>query len=296
MEDSYVLQMKNPLFLDLSLWFWGMSECKPGHSIGPEVRPNYIIHFVLEGKGVFQVGDKRYEVQKGQGFLIEPETLIQYKADDREPWTYIWIGFSGARAAKYLSDIGLHSGKMVFHCEKVDELKKVILQMFKYQHFSVANQYHLQGLLCEFLGYIAEGVRGNELEEESDDNKYVRDAVNYIRNNYFRGITVAEIAEHVSVNRSYLYKLFEETFEMSPKEFLTRFQVSRAKELLSWSDITIESVASACGYKDALAFSKVFRKVIGISPTAYRKAHMNNVAQINPGNENPEVIEKMLRV
>ena len=50
MEDSYVLQMKNPLFLDLSLWFWGMSECKPGHSIGPEVRPNYIIHCVLDGK------------------------------------------------------------------------------------------------------------------------------------------------------------------------------------------------------------------------------------------------------
>ena len=281
MEDSYVLQMKNPLFLDLSLWFWGMSECKPGHSIGPEVRPNYVIH---------------YEVQKGQGFLIEPETLIHYKADEREPWPYMWIGFSGARAGKYLTDIGLHSGKTVFQCEKIDELKKVVLQMFQYQHLSVANQYHLQGLLYEFLAHVAEGVRGNDMEDNSEDNKYVRDAVDFIRNSYFQGITVAEIAEHVSVNRSYLYKLFEETFGMSPKEFLTRFQISRAKELLTWSDITIEGVAWSCGYKDALAFSKVFKKIIGMSPTAYRKKHLKDIAQINPGNEDPEVIEKMMRV
>ena len=134
------------------------------------------------------------------------------------------------------------------------------------------------------------------METESDDNKYVREAVDYIRNSYFQGITVAEIAEHVSVNRSYLYKLFEETFGMSPKEFLTRFQISRAKELLTWSDITIESVAWSCGYKDALAFSKVFKKMIGMSPTAYRKKHLKDIAQINPGNEDPAVIEKKMRV
>lgn len=296
MEDSYVLQMKNPLFLDLSLWFWGMSECRSGHSIGPEVRPNYIIHCVLDGKGIFQIGDKRYELKRGQGFLIEPETLIHYKADEKDPWTYMWIGFSGARAGKYLMDIGLHSGKPVFQCEKIDELKKVILRMFQYQHLSVVNQYHLQGLLYEFLALVADGIRGNDVEEESDDNKYVKEAVNFIRNTYYRGITVAEIAEHVSVNRSYLYKLFQETFGMSPKEFLTRFQISRAKELLTWSDITIESVAWSCGYKDALAFSKVFKKMMGVSPTAYRKAHLQNLEQINPGNEDLEVIEKMLRV
>ena len=168
MEDSYVLQMKNSLFIDLALWFWGMSECKPGHSIGPEVRPNYIIHCVLDGKGIFQVGDKQYELQKGQGFIIEPETLIHYKADAKNPWTYMWIGFSGARAGKYLSDIGLNTKNPVFQCEKMDELKKVILQMFQYQHISVTNQYHLHGLLYEFFAVLAEGMKVHDMENEND--------------------------------------------------------------------------------------------------------------------------------
>ena len=136
----------------------------------------------------------------------------------------------------------------------------------------------------------------DDLENDNDDNTYVRAAVNFSRNNYYRGITVAEIAEHVSVNRSYLYKLFEQTFGMSPKEFLTRFQVSRAKELLTWSDITIESVAWSCGYKDALAFSKVFKKMMGVSPTTYRKEHLVRIAKLDPGNENKEVIERMMRI
>lgn len=291
-----MLQMKNPLFQDLSLWFWGMSECRPGHSVGPEVRPNYIIHCVLDGKGSFQIGDRQYEIQRGQGFLIEPETLIHYKADEKNPWTYMWIGFSGARAGKYLADIGLSNKNPVFQCDKVEELKKIVLRMFQYQKISVVNQYHLQGLLYEFFAVLADGMEVDTVANEGEDNLYVREAVNFIRNNYYRGITVAEIAEHVSVNRSYLYKLFETTFGMSPKEFLTRFQVSRAKELLTWSDISIEGVAWSCGYKDSLAFSKVFRKVIGVSPTTYRKGHLMRLEKYNPGNEDPEVIEKMMRI
>lgn len=284
MENSYVLQMKNTLFLDLSLWFWGMSECEPGHSVGPEVRPNYVIHCVLGGKGYFEVGEKHFDIKKGQGFLIEPETLIHYKADENEPWTYMWIGFSGAQAGKYLEDIGLTSKNLVFQCDKLDELKNIILRMFQYQHLSVVNQYHLQGLLYEFFAVLADGMHIEEVGHAADDNSYVREAVNFIRNAYYRGITVSEIAEHVSVNRSYLYKLFEETFGMSPKEFLTRFQISRAKELLTWSDISIESVAWSCGYKDSLAFSKVFKKMMGVSPTAYRKNHLKRIEQINSKN------------
>ena len=273
MNDFYALQMKNPLFGDLSLWFWGMQECPPGHTVGPEVRPNYIIHCVLGGKGVLRLGEKQYEIHKGQGFLIEPDRLIHYKADLENPWYYVWIGFAGARAGEYLADIGLNGQNPVFRCERIEELKNVVLQMFQYQRPSVVNQYHLQGLLHEFFALIADGFKEEEEEAPDEDNRYVKEAVYFIRNNYFRGITVADIAEHVSVNRSYLYKLFETTFQMSPKEFLTKFQISRAKELLSWSDISIESVARSCGYKDALAFSKVFKKTIGVSPTEYRKNH-----------------------
>ena len=64
---------------------------------------------------------------------------------------------------------------------------------------------------------------------------------------------------------------------MSPKDFLTQFRISRAEQLLSWSELSIESVAWSCGYKDALVFAKVFKKMIGMPPSSYRKKHQTEI-------------------
>ena len=69
MAGEYVLQVSEPKFSDLSLSFCGYSDCQPGYSFGPAVRPNYIIHYILSGKGTFQIGDSVYPLKKGDGFL-----------------------------------------------------------------------------------------------------------------------------------------------------------------------------------------------------------------------------------
>ena len=51
MEDSYVLQLLKPKFKDFHLCFCGFAECEPLHSYGPATRPNYILHYVMKGKG-----------------------------------------------------------------------------------------------------------------------------------------------------------------------------------------------------------------------------------------------------
>ncbi|MEI3510365.1 MAG: AraC family ligand binding domain-containing protein, partial [Anaerostipes sp.] len=53
----------------------GYSTTAPLHSFGPAVRPHYLIHFILNGKGIFQKGDKTYHLETGQGFFIEPDEL-----------------------------------------------------------------------------------------------------------------------------------------------------------------------------------------------------------------------------
>ena len=117
MENSYVLQLSDSKFKDLMLCFCGYAQCSSRHYFGPAARPNYLIHYILSGKGVYQVGEKRYELQAGQGFLIEPEVLTFYQADKDDPWTYCWIGFGGTRAEEYVRDIGLNSNHLIFQSE-----------------------------------------------------------------------------------------------------------------------------------------------------------------------------------
>lgn len=75
MEQTQVLTFLNNKDRDLLLQFCGYSTTEPLHSFGPVVRPHYIIHFILNRKGIFQIHEKTYHLETGQGFLIEPDEL-----------------------------------------------------------------------------------------------------------------------------------------------------------------------------------------------------------------------------
>lgn len=273
MEDAYILQLTNSKFQDLYLCFCGVSECEPCHSFGPAIRPNYILHYILSGKGSYQVGEGKYMLQQGQGFLIEPDTLIFYQADAEEPWTYLWVGFAGMQAEMFLEDIGLGGSQHIFQSKYGEELRRIVSEMLKHHSGSQTNQYYLQSLLYEFFAVLTREVPMGAVMEENLESIYVKKAVNFIRSNYSRGIGVTEIAEHTGVSRSYLYKIFQENLKVSPKEFLTRLRIMRARELLELTQLTIECVAVSCGYQDVLVFSKAFKQVVGKPPSFYRKLY-----------------------
>ena len=58
---------------------------------------------------------------------------------------------------------------------------------------------------------------------------------------------------------------------MSPQQFLSAFRITKAAELLHITSLPVESIALSCGYNDALVFTKAFRQMKGMSPTAYRR-------------------------
>ena len=271
MENAYVLQLHNPKFQDLFLCFCGVSECAPNHSFGPVIRPNYILHYILRGRGFFEAGGTRYELGAGQGFLIEPEAVTYYQADAREPWSYFWLGFAGAKAAEYMQDLGLCQGQLSFCCSAGDELQEIAADMLEHHQPSLASSYLLESLLYRFLAVLAREIGKAPAAGGVQENLYVEQALLYMRSNYSRNIRVQDIAAHVRVNRSYLYKLFEENLQVSPHVFLTRFRLARSRELLELTELSIEGVALSCGYQDALVFAKAFKKEMGMPPSVYRR-------------------------
>ena len=288
MEDySYVLQMKNRKFSDLYLCFCGYARCLPLHSFGPAVRPNYILHYILKGKGRFSAGKEEHRLHAGQGFLIEPEVQTFYEADKEDPWTYLWIGFAGEKAGEYLRDLGLNSGQLIYQCACGEELERIVLAMLENKNYTVANEYLLEGLLYQFFSVLA---RNMEIEADrggKDDNLYIRKAVEYIQHHYSYPVQVGEIAAYVGINRSYLYTLFRDQLGMSPKEYLTSFRITRAAQLLEITELSIESVALSCGYQDTLGFSKIFKARMGVTPSAYRKRNAEQQRKTREENRGP---------
>ena len=272
MEKAYKLLFNTEESDDLYVYCCGLSQTLPGHSFGPALKPHFMIHFCLSGKGTFTIGGKTYPLKQGYGFLIVPEELAYYVADDNDPWTYAWIGFGGRRAAEVVSQLGLSLQQPVFKSEAQKEIYDIVKDMMDHNTFSVQDVLRRNGLVSMFLSVIASGISVTAKSDSGSANNYVTRAQAFVRSNYCNPIKVTDVADYVCINRSYLYTLFQKTLGISPQQYLTSYRIAKATELLQLTQLPIESVAISCGYTDPLVFSKAFKQEKGISPSAYRKS------------------------
>lgn len=114
----------------------------------------------------------------------------------------------------------------------------------------------------------------------------MQEAIAYIKNYYSQKTTVEDIANHLALNRSYLYTIFKNSLGISPKDFdgISNF---RGKEQLVLTDLSVEEIAVSCGYRNSLAFGKVFKQKMGMTPTQYRNNNRKAARErsINAQNE-----------
>lgn len=247
--------------------FRGEETCAPGHCWGAGVRGHYLVHYVISGEGVFYCGTGKYPVQKGQMFVIFPGTIVKYQADTKNPWHYIWVGFQGDEAKDIFSQVGISVRNPVVTMSNGTEVLKLLRAMPAERSAELKQNLAFSASLYSFMSLLAE----NKGEGVTGENVYVSTAVKYIKAHYSEDITVDQIAEHIGIGRKYLFAVFKRALGMSPKDFIIHYRIERAKEFLQDVQLPIGSIAYSVGYKDPLAFSKIFKSKTGLSPSRYRE-------------------------
>lgn len=256
---------------ELSFLFCGRRNCHPGEAVGPAVREHYLMHYCLAGRGVYRAQGMSYEIGPGEGFLILPGELSSHQADSKEPWTHIWVGFTGSRSADYLQCCGLDREHRTYQCAQPQRLEACIEAMMGFDTAGAGNELLLLGELYTFLGWVAQSAQSQSRRSRETGTEYVDLATEYIRNHFQEDLTVAKLARYVGLNRSYLTTVFQNTVNMSPQQYLMRFRMERAAQMLLEDNLTVGEIARSCGYPDPLTFSKAFKRTIGVTPSQYRR-------------------------
>lgn len=264
-------EISNSIFKNIYTLFCGKQDCTPLYSFGPAIREYHLLHICTKGSGSFYANDYRYHIKKGQGFLIYPNELTFYQADEHTPWSYVWIAVSGEEVEKFLTLIGLSKQNPIFHCPDTERIASYIEDIMQHNTLSYSNEIYIEGVLMQLLSYLIESANTPYKEDQKNANIYINKAISYIHKNYQNPITVQEIADYLSLNRSYLTELFAKTVHFSPQQFLMKFRITKATEFLVDTELSIENIAYSCGYSNIYSFSKVFKKITGYSPSAYRK-------------------------
>lgn len=268
MEELF-LKVNNKYDSNIQVYQCGWEACDPKHPYGPAVRDHYLIHFVVEGKGKYYIDDQVYEVGKNEGFLICPDDITYYEADELDPWHYKWVGFNGIKAAQYLKEIGLTREQPIIRTNNSAYLKDCLDHINESSKIVRGREVRMLGHLYLFLGALIE--ESENKNPMSHKEQYINKAIDYIEMHYHRNITVQSIAEYLGLNRSYFSSLFKNAMNLSPQKYLLHYRINKACELISnRADLNIGDIARSVGYTDPLVFSKTFKKLKGCSPSGYR--------------------------
>ena len=262
---------------ELSFLFCGRQDSSPGELTGPAVREHYVLHFCLKGRGEYQFQDTHRAIGPGEGFLVLPGEVVSIQADRMEPWTQIWVGFTGRRAAEYLGRCGLGPDDRVFRCGAPEQLEHCVQEMVRYETAGRGHELLLLGELYRFLGWIARSSGGQSRRSREAGAEYVERAADYVRSHFQEDLTVSKLAHYVGLNRSYLTTVFQNTLHISPQQFLMRFRMEYASQLLREGALYVSEVARSCGYPDPLTFSKAFKRTLGVTPSQYQNGQAASV-------------------
>lgn len=253
----------------LTIYYGGAEVCPPSHSFGPAIRPHYLLHYILNGRGKYHVSNKCYELKKGEGFLIYPGESTYYKADKEEPWEYCWISFDGYEASNILKNCGLSKDSLTFKDYTGGIFKENLLSLIYNYETNNNNEFGLLSQLYLCFSNIYDQIT---IKEKHACESYTDKALDFIYNNFSYDIKISDIAKHVGIDRTYLYKLFIQEHTISPQQYLIFFRLNTAVNLLETTKMNITEISYSCGFKDTPTFYKHFKKQFNITPVQYRKS------------------------
>ena len=240
-----------------------MQECPKGFSWGFGVRNCYLLHFVVDGKGEFVNSYGNYKLEKGQGFIFYPGEKIFYKADDKKPWTYIWIGFNGRNISDILKSCNLTSKTPIFKFGNSFD----ILNIFAFaESLEIGRELYLFSEIYRFLFL--------NIKSELQSLSKMEVAKNYIIQNFSSDITVDAVARFVGFERKYFSKIFTKEIGVTPSRYILNVRMTNALELLKNTTLSVADISCSVGYGDLPTFSKAFKTFFNRNPTDIRNGKL----------------------
>ena len=229
----------------------GFSDDPRVTRFGPSVRNQYIIHYVLSGKGSFN-GNK---VETGQGFLIVPGMYEEYHSDESDPWSFLWIISEDPMMEYFFSRHCANEETSIFKFYNLYELDLIAKQLM-----SATNSFSSMTRISELFLHIFNTCVAVESKPKNPITRiYLDFSVNYIKTNLHLPISVNDLCNTIGITQPYLYRIFKQELGLSPKQFILSCKLSEAKKPLLNTELSISQIADSIGYENVLEFSKFFQ-------------------------------------
>lgn len=241
------------------------------------------LNYIIDGTGYYLIEDKSYPIETGDIFLIN--NLEHHMAVHENnlkmlvfvfDQSFVWESSGEYDYLKPFFERGSSfSNKLTPESKAYEVIRDAILHIKEESEqqkvgWVLMTKAWLMVSLAMFYRYYS---GQNALDAHTQRNSYerIRKVVEYIHENFANELSLGKLSEIALMNKSYLSGLFTKVMHMRVFDYIELVRINHGKMLLKTTDLSILDIALESGFKSSSYFSRIFRKLMGITPNEYRK-------------------------
>lgn len=232
----------------------------------------YVLIYCVNGRGWYELNGMRHEVTADSYFILPPGVAHSYGACEDNPWTIYWVHYKGTLASEFIAipdePIEIKSGMESRIRDRIDIFEEIMSTLDN--GYSIGNLLYACSAFHHFLGSLHHLDQFSEAATNNGHSDMVSLSIKYMKENIEKPLRLRDIAAHMGYSVSHYSALFAKATDQSPVSWLLQLKISKACSLLDFSDLKINQICHMVGIDDPYYFSRIFKKIMGVSPRTYR--------------------------
>lgn len=244
--------------------FYSKAETFENHY--PEGREDYYLIYMAQGQIATNINSERSQIREGDCILYHPQTAYHHHFSDQAT-QYYWLHFSGSKAHELVNafkldnqnilSIGKHQGLST----KFEALFSAFESREDYFHFLLSSS---------LIGILKDISEASHSQLTYTNEARLSRALSYIHAHFDKDISISSLARLENLSVSRFRSLFKDKMGLSPIHYIASIRIAQAKDMLSYTDLSIKEISYAVGYRDPLYFTRVFKRHTDQSPSEFR--------------------------
>ncbi len=256
---------------ELFVYCAGWERTTPDYFIQRDSFPWLALEYVAEGRGRVVFGRRAYALEPGSVYAYGPEMTHQIESSAQRVLSKYYINFGGREAANLLRAVRMNPGE----CRVVANRKEVRAAFDQLIEDGVTHRPQARKIAVLQLHVLLLKLGADDSDAATADpraRQTLRTCLEYIDLHFVETVTAEQVAQACHVSPNHMTRLFRRFGYPPPYEYLVRRKMFHAAELFDSGNLLVREVAEGLGM-DPFQFSRVFKRVHGLSPSAFVGRH-----------------------